>query len=524
MNQTVCPNCGAPLAPDRPGSLCPACGAPELSAASPKIQTLLDTAFALLRESRFDEAKTAFEVVLQKDFVNPVAYWGRLRARYHITYVKSSGTRLFPECETPSGEDIFEDVDHRKASAYAVGELKDFLRIQAQYISAFCTQANSVETKNITDTFAMGEVDPSDEFFPYPTYSRPPIKGKSEKSLSAAFALLDESRFDEAKTAFEAILSKEPQGTATYFGRLCARYHITYTEVFEGVSVPHCPTRSGANLTADTDYRKATKYADEEWRVFLHEQAEYLAFVCSHVKGESNEFTMGAVDPDDEFLAVSGTIPVKKENPKSEQKKSKKKLLAFATVFVLLLAIGIGYWTGLFSTYAPSGNDGTSSNGGTSNTNGNHQGLAFSLNDEGAYSVSGIGTCTDKEIVIPNTYDGKSVTSIGEDAFYNCGSLTSITIPDSVTSIGSYAFYDCSSLTSVVIGDGVTSIGAWAFYDCTSLTSVYYKGSASDWNNISIDEYNYALTKATRYYYSESQPTEEGNYWYYDENGKVVVW
>ncbi|MBO7207128.1 MAG: leucine-rich repeat domain-containing protein, partial [Kiritimatiellae bacterium] len=65
-----------------------------------------------------------------------------------------------------------------------------------------------------------------------------------------------------------------------------------------------------------------------------------------------------------------------------------------------------------------------------------------------------------------------SVTSIGEDAFWYCRSLTSVTIPDSVTSIGDYAFWDCSSLTSVTIPDSVTSIGDYAFWDCSSLTSV----------------------------------------------------
>ena len=65
-----------------------------------------------------------------------------------------------------------------------------------------------------------------------------------------------------------------------------------------------------------------------------------------------------------------------------------------------------------------------------------------------------------------------SVTTIGYCAFYQCSSLTSVTIPDSVTEIGDSAFEDCSSLTSVTIPDGVTTIGTWAFSDCSSLTSV----------------------------------------------------
>ena len=101
------------------------------------------------------------------------------------------------------------------------------------------------------------------------------------------------------------------------------------------------------------------------------------------------------------------------------------------------------------------------------------EGLEYSLNSDGnGYTVTGIGTCTDKELIIPSEYNAKPVTSIGERAFYDCRVLTSVTIPDSVTSIGSYAFFYCTGLTSVTIGNGVTSIGEHAFYGCNGLTSV----------------------------------------------------
>ena len=70
-----------------------------------------------------------------------------------------------------------------------------------------------------------------------------------------------------------------------------------------------------------------------------------------------------------------------------------------------------------------------------------------------------------------------SVTSIGDIAFYGCTGLTSVTIPDSVTSIGYAAFEGCTGLTSVTIPDSVTSIGDYAFSGCTGLTSVEFKNT-----------------------------------------------
>ncbi|MDR1562755.1 MAG: leucine-rich repeat protein, partial [Dysgonamonadaceae bacterium] len=74
---------------------------------------------------------------------------------------------------------------------------------------------------------------------------------------------------------------------------------------------------------------------------------------------------------------------------------------------------------------------------------------------------------------------GNSVISIGYRAFYYCSELTSVTISNSVTSIGEQAFYDCSKLTSVTIGNSVTSIGDWAFRGCSELTSVTIPSSVT---------------------------------------------
>ena len=81
------------------------------------------------------------------------------------------------------------------------------------------------------------------------------------------------------------------------------------------------------------------------------------------------------------------------------------------------------------------------------------------------------------EYIIPN-----SVTTIGESAFCDCSSLTSVTIPNSVITIGDWAFSNCRSLTSVTIPNSVTTIGDWTFYSCSSLTNI----------NVASDNLNYS--------------------------------
>lgn len=138
------------------------------------------------------------------------------------------------------------------------------------------------------------------------------------------------------------------------------------------------------------------------------------------------------------------------------------------------------------------------------------EGLSYTLSaDETYYIVSGIGTCTETDIIIPSSYTGLPVKAIGDQAFYECKSITSVTIPNTVTSIGGSAFYWCYGLDAVHITDlaawcnidfdnamsnplwyaqnlylngklitaleipsTVTEIKNYAFYDCRSLTSV----------------------------------------------------
>jgi hypothetical protein len=122
--------------------------------------------------------------------------------------------------------------------------------------------------------------------------------------------------------------------------------------------------------------------------------------------------------------------------------------------------------------------------------------------DHLTYKVSGnTVTITDcKETIsgalaIPLTYDGKPVTSIGNIAFKNCNSLTSVIIGNNVTSIGNWAFDGCHSLTNMTIPDSVTRIGSFAFRGCSSLKSITFEGNAP--SSLGTDVFKYLSIVAT---------------------------
>ena len=174
--------------------------------------------------------------------------------------------------------------------------------------------------------------------------------------------------------------------------------------------------------------------------------------------------------------------------------------------------------------------------------------LTYTKNDDNTYIVRHCNRKYSGDIKVPSTYKGLPVVAIADYAFSNCTKLTSVEIGEGITIIGDYAFYGCVNLKSVEIGEGTTIIGNFfgftnctslesvvipdstmciglsTFVGCNSLTSVYYKGTKERWNDITIIPDYTELLNATRYYYSESEPTEEGNYWHYDDDGNVAVW
>ncbi|MEE1055744.1 MAG: leucine-rich repeat protein [Acutalibacteraceae bacterium] len=79
---------------------------------------------------------------------------------------------------------------------------------------------------------------------------------------------------------------------------------------------------------------------------------------------------------------------------------------------------------------------------------------------------------TDKEIVIPEDFNGYSVVEIGSSAFYYNRNITSVTLPSTVKKISDSAFNYCTALTNVNLNEGLEEIGGYAFYDCYSLSSI----------------------------------------------------
>jgi len=80
-------------------------------------------------------------------------------------------------------------------------------------------------------------------------------------------------------------------------------------------------------------------------------------------------------------------------------------------------------------------------------------------------------------VTLTNTIDGYPVTRIGNGAFSNCFTLSSIATPNCLTNVGTFAFSRCTNLMEVYFQGNVTNLGNGAFSNCTSLTTVYFQGN-----------------------------------------------
>ena len=125
---------------------------------------------------------------------------------------------------------------------------------------------------------------------------------------------------------------------------------------------------------------------------------------------------------------------------------------------------------------------------------------------------------------IPATHRGKPIAAVGDYAFAGCNALKSAILPSNVARIGTSAFKNCASLAYVVIPKNAR-IGACAFSGCIALETVFFCGTAAEWEALNAQRLgNDMLFAARKYYYSETEPTENKTlYWHY-ENGAPALW
>ena len=149
-------------------------------------------------------------------------------------------------------------------------------------------------------------------------------------------------------------------------------------------------------------------------------------------------------------------------------KRSLSLLLAITIIFSSA-AVGLGEvdFSGLFLVEAKAATSGT-----TGDCTWSLDGTVLAISGNGRMGDYSYSSASPWGNDITKVVIGNGVTSIGEEAFYDCIRLASITIPDSVINIGRAAFGNCTSLVSINIPDGVTTINSYTFKNCRSLTSI----------------------------------------------------
>ena len=96
----------------------------------------------------------------------------------------------------------------------------------------------------------------------------------------------------------------------------------------------------------------------------------------------------------------------------------------------------------------------------------------YELSDNNAIITGYTGN--ESTVVIPDEVDSHTVIKIGDHAFDNNITATSVSIPDTVTSIGNSAFNECIRLSNITLSNSLTEIGDYAFFSCTNLKSIKF--------------------------------------------------
>ena len=114
------------------------------------------------------------------------------------------------------------------------------------------------------------------------------------------------------------------------------------------------------------------------------------------------------------------------------------------------------------------------------------------------------------------------IETIEDSGLGNCTKLERVYLSKNLKTIGKDVFKD-SSIDSVLIPKSLQTIGSNAFANCTDLKVVYFEGTKEEWDAITIAGGNDSLTKVQRYYFSETKPAADGNFWHYFD-GEPTKW
>ncbi len=187
-------------------------------------------------------------------------------------------------------------------------------------------------------------------------------------------------------------------------------------------------------------------------------------------------------------------------------------------------------------------------------------GVQFTDRSDGTCIVTEIGSFTGETLILPSHHNGNRVVAIADDAFSGCAFLKSVVLSDTILTVGKNAFEECTALQSVDLGAGLTKIedsaffsctalttlrggsalsaiekfafwgcselssltlgkslatvGELAFYGCSALAEIFYEGeTVTDWLAIAISADNTPFITAERFYFSDTQPSAQGNFW-----------
>ncbi len=129
--------------------------------------------------------------------------------------------------------------------------------------------------------------------------------------------------------------------------------------------------------------------------------------------------------------------------------------------------------------------------------------------------------CNDmfKEATIEYCYVGENCTTLPEYCFV-MATIDTIEISDACTKVGKCVFVT-AIVNTIIIGKGI-KVAEGLSFAFKSVTNIYYKGTLEDYNKIEGLANMPNVEKV--YFYSQSQPTDSGNYWHYDNYSYPVKW